>query len=53
MVALSSIETKYVVITITAKEATWIRLLFIEINLLNKKGQYTEIKVLKDSKGVE
>lgn len=29
------------------------RLLLIEIGLLNKKGQYVEIKVLKNSKRVE
>ncbi len=40
------IEVKYVALTLAAKEAIWMRLLLIEIGLLDKKGQYVKIKVL-------
>lgn len=36
-----------------SKKVNWIKLLLIEIALLEKKDQYVGIKVLKDSKGVE
>lgn len=39
--------------TFVAKDATWIELLLTKLDLLNKKSQYTEIKVLKDSKKVD
>ncbi len=45
-VALSSTKAEYVTLTFAAKEATWMRLLLTEIGLLDKEGQYTEIKVL-------
>lgn len=51
--ALFSIEAEYVTLTLTAKEATWISLLLIELGLLDKKRLYAEIKVLKESKGKE
>lgn len=50
---LSSIKAKYVALTFAAKEATWMRLLLIKLGLLDKKGHYVEIKVLKNSKEVE
>ncbi len=39
-------------LTLAAKEATWLRLLLTEVDLLDKDGQYAEIKVTK-SKGTE
>lgn len=52
-IALSSIKAKYVALTFTTKEVIWMRLLFIEIGLLNIEGLYIKIKVLKDSKRAE
>ncbi len=46
-VALSSTEAEYMALTLTAKEATWLRLLLTEVGLLDKDGQYAEIKVTK------
>lgn len=40
-------------LTLAVKEATWIRLLLTEISLLDKKGQYAEIKVTQGNKRVE
>lgn len=51
--ALSLTKTKYVVLILAAKKATWIRLLLTEIGLLDKEGQYVEIKVLQESRGIE
>lgn len=52
-VALSSTKAEYVALTLAATEATWMRLLLTEIGLLDKQGQYAEIKVLQGSKGTE
>ena len=52
-VAFSLTKAKYMALTLVEKEATWIRLLLTEVSLLNKKGQYTEIKVIQESKRVE
>lgn len=41
------------VLTFAAKEATQIRLLLTKLDLLDKRSQYAEIKVLKDSKRVQ
>lgn len=49
MIALSSIEVKYMALTLVAKEATWLRLLLIELNLLKALEQYVEIKVAQRS----
>lgn len=51
--ALLSTEVKYVVLTLATKKATWIRLLLTEIGLLDKEGQYVEIKILQGSKRTE
>ena len=40
-------------LTFAAKEATWLRLLLIEIGLLDEEGQYAEIKVTQGSIGAE
>lgn len=37
-VTLSSIEAEYVVLTLVAKEATWLRLHLTEVGLLDKNG---------------
>ena len=47
MVALSLTKAEYMALTLIVKEATWLRLLLIEVGLLNKYGQYTEIMVTK------
>lgn len=52
-ITLSLIEVKYMALTFTAKEAIWIRLLLTEVRLLDRKGQYTEIKIAEGSKRVE
>lgn len=52
-VALSSTEAEYVALTFAAKEATWLRLLLIDIGLLDEEGQYAEIKVTQGSIGAE
>lgn len=41
------IKREYVTLTFLIKEATWIKLLLIKIDLINKKSQYTKIKVLQ------
>lgn len=51
--ALLSTEVKYVILTFTAKKATWMRLLLTKVGLLDKKGQYAEIKVVQRSKKVK
>lgn len=53
IVALLPIEAKYVALTFAVKKATWIKLLLTKIDLLDKKSQYAEIKVLQKSKRVE
>ena len=50
MVVLSSKEAEYVARTLRAKEATWMRLLLIEIGLLDKDGQYTIINVMRSTR---
>ncbi len=52
-VALSSTEVKYVALTFAAKETTWMRLLLTEVGLLDKEGQYAEIKVIQGKKRIE
>lgn len=52
-VALSQTEAEYVALTFAAKEATWLRLLLIEIGLLDEEGQYAVIKVTQGSIGAE
>ncbi len=49
-VALSSTEAKYVALTLITKEVTWLRLLLIEVGLLDKDGQYAKIKVTKNTR---
>lgn len=51
--ALLSTEAEYVVLTLATKKVTWIRLLLTEIGLLDKEGQYVEIKILQGSKKIE
>ena len=45
MVVLSSIEAEYIALTVAAKEATWLRLLFTELGLLQPDEQYALIKI--------
>ncbi len=52
-VALSLTEAKYVALTLAAKEVTWMRLLLTEVGLLDKEGQYKEIKVIQGSEESE
>lgn len=42
-VALSSTEAEYIVPTLAAKEATWLRLLLTELRLLEPDDQHAEI----------
>lgn len=44
-VALSSTEAKYIALSLTAKEATWLRLLLIELRLLLPNQQHAEIRI--------
>lgn len=53
MVALLSTKAEYVSLTLIRKEIIWMSLLLIQIGLLDKEGQYTEIKILKESKKLE
>ncbi len=43
--ALSSIEAKYIALTLAAKEATWLRLLLTELELLQPDQKHALIKV--------
>ena len=52
-VALSSTEAEYVILILALKEATWLRLLLIELDLQLPEDQYAEIKVAKRSKGAK
>lgn len=51
--ASSLIEAKYVVLTLTIKKNTEMGLLLTKVDLLDKKNQYTEVKLAQESKGVE
>lgn len=51
--ASSLIEAKYVVLTLTIKKNTEMGLLLTKVDLLDKKNQYTELKLAQESKGVE
>lgn len=42
-VALSSTEAEYTALTLAAKEATWLRLLLAELELLNEDDQHAKI----------
>lgn len=53
MVALSSTEVEYVALMVVLKKAMWLRLLLIELGLLLPNNQYTEIKVIKENKGIK
>lgn len=48
MVAFSSIKAKYVALTIVANEVTWMRLLLIEIGLLDLDSQCRIINVARN-----
>ncbi len=52
-VILSLTEAEYVALTLAAKKTTWMRLLLTKIGLLDKEGQYAEIKVIQRSKRKE
>lgn len=42
-------EAEYVALTFAAKKTTWLKLLLIEVGLLDKNGQYAKIKVTKSA----
>lgn len=48
-VALSSTEAEYIVLTLAANEATWLRLLLMELGLLQPDQQHALIKVSKQN----
>lgn len=52
-VALSSIEAEYIALTLAAKEATWLRLLFTELGLLQPDEQHALIKVSQSNTCVQ
>ena len=52
-VALSSFEAEYIALTLAAKEATWLRLLLIELGLLEANDQHAEINVRHENTGVK
>ena len=47
-VALSSTEAEYIALTLTAREATWLRLLMTELHLLDDNNQYAKVEVIKN-----
>ena len=48
-VALSSTKAEYIVLTLAAKEATWLRLLVTELGLLQPDQQHALIKVFEQN----
>lgn len=42
---LSSTKAEYIALTLAAKKATWLRLLFTELDLLQPDKQYALIKI--------
>lgn len=46
IVALLLTKAKYIALTITTKNVTWLRLLLTKIGLLDRNGQYAKIKVI-------
>lgn len=51
--ALSSTKAEYIVLTLAAKEATWLRLLFTELGLLQPDEQHALIKVSQSNTCVQ
>lgn len=56
--ALLSIKTKYIALTLVVKEATWIKLLLTKLRLLKTEDQYVSdgnnsIQALKDNTRVQ
>ncbi len=52
-VALSSTEAEYIALTLTAKEATWLRLLLTELDLLKAEDQHARINVSERNSSVQ
>lgn len=50
MVALSSTEAEYVMLSLAAQEITWLRLLFIKLGLLIPSKQFVKIYVYENNK---
>ncbi len=53
VVALSSTEAEYVALSLEAQEATWLRLLLMELGLLQPDQQFAEIRVHESNKCVD
>ena len=53
VLSLLSTEAEYVALSLAAWEATWLRLLLIELGLLTPSKQFAEIHVSKNNKCVE
>lgn len=49
-IAFSLIEARYVILTLAAKEATWLWLLLIILGLLLLSNQFAKIKIMKGSR---
>lgn len=49
MVALSSIEAKYIALILVAKKATWLRLLLIKLGFFNPHDQHAQIMITKSN----
>lgn len=52
-VALSSTEARYITLTLSAKESTWLRLLLTKLGLLEANDQHAEINVNQENTGVQ
>lgn len=53
VVALSSTEAEYIALGLAAREATWLRLLLMELGLLTPSEQFAEIHVHENNKCAE
>lgn len=51
--ALLLTKVEFMILIFAAKKGTWMRLLLTAVGLLDKKSQYTKIKVGQESKRVE
>lgn len=53
IVVFFSTEAKYIVLTLASKKITWLWLLLIELGLLLPNNQYTEIKIMEESRNTK
>lgn len=53
IVALSSMEAKYIALTLGIKKATWLRLLLTKLSLLKVEDQYIKINVIERNSSIQ